>query len=103
MKQELIEQRKKLENDLLKLNARINLEILRDDVSAIDLITDQLNSLFQDKTIVKYGNSHRHDHIGTASDLIYEAMQIMDRASVELQGEIEEIESEMESDELIIK
>jgi hypothetical protein len=30
-------------------------------------------------------------------------MQIMDRASVELQGEIEEIESEIESDELIIK
>jgi 6-phosphogluconate dehydrogenase (decarboxylating) len=98
MKQELIEQRKKLENDLLKLNAKINLEILRDDVSAIDVITDQLNSLFQDNIVVKYGNSNRHDHIGTATDLIYEAMQIMDKASVELQIDIQEIESEMESE-----
>jgi hypothetical protein len=98
MKKELIEQKKELEKKLVSLNAKINLEILREDVSAIDVITDQLNSLFQDNIVVKYGNSHRHDHIGTATDLIYEAMQIMDRASVELQREIEEIESEMESE-----
>jgi hypothetical protein len=98
MKQELIEQRKKLENDLLKLNARINLEILRDDVSAIDLITDQLNSLFQNKIVEKYGDNYWRGSSDNASNLLYDAMQILDKSSVQLEEEISDIEKELETE-----
>jgi hypothetical protein len=96
MKKDLIEQKKELEKQLVDLNAKINLEILREDVSALEVITDTLNGLFQDKIVEKYGGC-TFSNYESASTLIYEAMQILDKACVSLADDIESIESELEN------
>lgn len=94
MKKDLIEKKKELENQLIKINEKINLEILREDLEELQQITDLLNSLFQNKRVEKYGDEFfPNNH--NASDLIYQAMQILDKASVQLESEIEELQTEL--------
>lgn len=95
MKKELIEKKQNLENELLKINSQINLEILREDVEELQQITDYLNSLFQNKIVEKYGDNHWRDSSENASNLLYDAMQILDKASITLEEEISEIEKEL--------
>jgi hypothetical protein len=97
MKKELIEQKKELEQKLVNLNAKINIEILREDVSALEIITDTLNALFQDKIVEKYGSTSSFGSCESASNLLYEAMQILDKACVSLIDEVESLESELEN------
>jgi len=99
MKKQLIEKKQNLENELLKINSQINLEILREDVEELQQITDQLNTLFQNKIVEKYGDSFFRDSHDNASNLIYDAMQILDKASVQLEDEISEIEKELDTEE----
>jgi hypothetical protein len=99
MKKELIEKKKELENQLIKINTEINLEILREDVEELQQITDYLNSLFQNKIVEKYGDNYWRDSSENASNLLYDAMQILDKASVNLEEEISEIEKELNKGE----
>lgn len=98
MKKQLIEKKQNLENELLKINSQINLEILREDLEELQQITDQLNSLFQNKIVEKYGDNYWRDSSENSSNLIYDAMQILDKASVQLEDEISEIEKELETE-----
>jgi hypothetical protein len=95
MKKELIEKKQNLENELLKINSQINLEILREDLEELQNITDKLNSLFQNRIVEKYGDNNWRDSPENAPNLLYDAMQILDRASVNLEEEISEIEKEL--------
>lgn len=100
MKKELIAKKQNLENELLKINSQINLEILREDIEELQQITDYLNSLFQNKIVEKYGDNYWRDSSENASNLLYDAMQILDKASVNLEEEISQIEKELEVDSL---
>ena len=97
MKKELIEKKQNLENELLKINSQINLEILREDLEELQNITDKLNSLFQNRRVEKYGDNFYRDSHANASNSIYNAMQILDKASVQLEEEISEIDNELNS------
>lgn len=99
MKKELIEKKKELENQLIKINEEINLEILREDLEQLQQITDELNGLFQSKIVEKYGDNYWKDSSDNASNLLYDAMQILDKASVQLANEIEDLEIELNKDE----
>jgi hypothetical protein len=96
MKKELITKKQNLENELLKINSQINLEVLREDLEELQNITDKLNSLFQNKIVEKYGDNYRRDYDIKAPNLLYDAMQILDIASVNLEEEISQIEMELE-------
>jgi hypothetical protein len=98
MQKELIEKKQNLENELLKVNSQINLEILREDLEELQNITDKLNSLFQNRIVEKYGDNFWRDLNDNASNLIYNAMQILDKSSVQLEEEISEIEKELNSE-----
>ena len=95
MKKELIEKKQNLENELLKINSQINLEILREDLEELIQITDQLNTLFQNRIVEKYGDCYWRDINANASDSIYNAMQILDKASINLQEEVSHIDLEI--------
>jgi hypothetical protein len=98
MKKDLIEKKKQLENQLIKINEEINLEILREDFEELCSVTDQLNSLFQNKIVEKYGDDFFRNSTN-ASNLLYDAMQILDKASVQLESEINDLEIELNKDE----
>lgn len=100
MKNELLEKKKELEmkiietqNELSLITDKLNKEILKEEVEELNNITEQLNILFQHPLVEKYGEGSVVD----ASKIIYDAMIILDRASTELQEEIEAIEKEYES------
>jgi hypothetical protein len=97
MKTELIEKKQNLENELLKVNSQINLEIIREDLEELQKITDQLNSLFHNKIVKKYGDGYLPNN-KNASDLINHALGILDEASVQLEEEISEIVNELNSE-----
>ena len=98
MKKELITKKQNLEKELLQINSQINLEILREDLEELQQITDQLNSLFQNKIVEKYGDNFYRDSSENASNLLYDAMQILDKASVQLEEEISDIDLELNSE-----
>ena len=97
MKKELITKKQNLEKELLQINSQINLEILREDLEELQQITDQLNSLFQNKIVEKYGDNYWRSS-ENASNLLYDAMQILDKASVQLEEEISDIDLELNSE-----
>ena len=97
MKKELIAKKQNLENELLKINSQINLEILREDLEELQQITDQLNSLFKNKIVEKYGDGYLHKN-ENALDSINRALGILDEVSVQLEEEISEIEKELNSE-----
>jgi hypothetical protein len=45
--------------------------------------------------VEKYGDNHWRDSSENASNLLYDAMQILDKASITLEEEISEIEKEL--------
>ena len=96
MKNQLIEQKQNLEKELLKINSRINIELLREELEELQQITDQLNSLFQNKIVEKYGGDSIWGSSENAYNLMYDAMQILDKSSVQLEIEISEIEKELD-------
>jgi hypothetical protein len=93
MKKELIEKKKELEKKLIEINEEINLEILRDDLKELQIITDQLNTLFQSKIVGKYGYSIWSSE--KAPVFIFNAMQILYNSHAQLGQEIEGIEVEL--------
>jgi hypothetical protein len=95
MKKELIEKKKELENQLIKINEEINLELLRDDLEELQIITDQLNTLFQSKIVAKYGDNFWCDCNKKASNSINNAMVILFNSQSQLEFEIYEIETEL--------
>ena len=97
MKKELIAKKQNLENELLKIHSQINLEILREDLEELQQITDQLNSLFHNKIVEKYGDGYLHKN-DNALDSINRALGILDEVSVQLEEEISEIEKELNSE-----
>jgi len=90
MKKELIEKKKELEKKLIEINEEINLEILRDDLKELQIITDQLNTLFQSKIVEKYGGDFWSSE--KAPVFIFNAMQILYNSHAQLGQEIEGIE-----------
>lgn len=98
MKKQLIEKKQNLEKELLQINSQINLEILREDLEELQQITDQLNSLFQNKIVEKYGDNYWRGSSENASNLLYDAMQILDKSSVQLEQEISDIDLELNSE-----
>jgi ABC-type uncharacterized transport system auxiliary subunit len=97
MKKELLEKKKELEmkiletqNELSLITERLNVEILKEESERLGDITDQLNTLFQHPIVEKYGNI-RYD---SASDLICNAMNILDKAHTELLEEINSIDEQ---------
>jgi hypothetical protein len=102
MKKELIEKKKELEKELILINEEINLEILRDDLATLNVVTDTLNSLSQSKIVKKYGNNgwdlHSKSSIN-APNLLYNSMEILVMASVQLANEIEDLVIELNKDE----
>lgn len=98
MKTELIEKKQNLEKELLKVNSQINLEILRDDLEKLKKITDQLNSLSQNKIVEKYGDDLWRNTDSNASDKIADALNILDKSLVQLEEEIFEIVKELNSE-----
>ena len=95
MKKELIEKKKELEKKLIEINEEINLEILRDDLKELQIITDQLNTLFQSKIVEKYGGDFWSSE--KAPVFIFNAMQILYNSHAQLGQEIEGIEVELNS------
>jgi hypothetical protein len=93
MKKELIEKKKELEKKLIEINEEINLEILRDDLKELQIITDQLNTLFQSKIVEKYGGDFWSSE--KAPVFIFNAMQILYNSHAQLGQEIEGIEVEL--------
>ena len=93
MKKELIEKKKELEKELIEINEEINLEILRDDLKELQIITDQLNTLFQSKIVEKYGGDFWSSE--KAPVFIFNAMQILYNSHAQLGQEIEGIEVEL--------
>jgi len=97
MKKELLSEKKRLEQELVKINSKLNVEILKEELEELQQITDQLNSLFQNRIVEKYGDDKSPFGSESCPTLIYSAMQILDKASVELEREIEDIEEELNS------
>lgn len=98
MKKELIEKKQNLENELLKINSQINLEILRKDLEELFRVADILSSLYTNKIIEKYADNYFRGSSQKASSLMYDAMKIIDKSGVELGNEIADIEAELESE-----
>ena len=85
--------KKELEKKLIEINEEINLEILRDDLKELQIITDQLNTLFQSKIVEKYGGDFWSSE--KAPVFIFNAMQILYNSHAQLGQEIEGIEVEL--------
>lgn len=102
MKKELIEKKKELEKELILINEEINIEILRQDLATLNVVTDTLNALSQSKIVKKYGNngwdSNSKSSIN-APNLLYNSMQILVMASVQLANEIGDLVIELNKDE----
>lgn len=102
MKKELIEKKKELEKELILINEEINIEILRDDLATLNVVTDTLNSLSQSKVVKKYGNNGwNYDSKSSinAPNLLHNSMEILVMASVQLANEIEDLVIELNKDE----
>jgi hypothetical protein len=95
MKKELIEKKKELDKKLILINEEINLEILRDDLGELQIITDQLNKLFNNKIVDKYG--YNVFSSAKAPVFIFNAMQILIDSYAQLVQEIEAIQIELNS------
>jgi hypothetical protein len=98
--QDLLQKKIELEKEIMrtqmelnKVVEKLNVHKLEDELEELHNITDQLNTLFQNSLVEKYGEPSTWSE-KNASDLIYEAMQILDKASTELEEEIKSIEIE---------
>ena len=86
MKKELLEKKKELQKEIELIDKSLNMESLREEIEKLSDFTDTLNTMFQDHTVESYSME--------ASNLLYEAMQKIDKIIVGLESDLEELESE---------
>ena len=91
MRKELLEKKKELLKEIQAIDQSLEIEEMKEDIENLNEYTDILNSMFQDKVVEKYSSE--------AADLLYQAMQILDKISVGLEDEVSgmEIEKEIEN------
>jgi len=95
MKKELIEKKKELENQLIKINEEINLELIREDLKELQDINYQLDILFKNKIVDKYGYNTYSS--AKAPVFIFNAMQILIDSYAQLLQDVKDIEIELNS------
>ena len=86
----LLERKKKLLEEIDAIDKRIEIQRMSGHLEKLQEFTDTLNTMFQDP-VVEF-------HSQEASNLLYDAMQILDKISVQLEGDIEDAEIEIEED-----
>jgi DNA transposition AAA+ family ATPase len=91
MEDSLLERKKKLLEELDAIEKAIDVQDRMEDqikmmkhLDKLQEFTDVLNSMFQDP-VVEY-------HSQEASNLLYDAMQLLDRVAVNLEKDIEDME-----------
>jgi len=84
MENSLLERKKKLLEEIDSIDKQLDTQRMRDHLGKLQEFTDVLNSMFQDP-VVEF-------HSQEASNLLYQAMQILDKISVNLEGDIEDME-----------
>ena len=84
MENSLLERKKKLLEEIDSIDKKLETQRMRDHLDKLQEFTDTLNSMFQDP-VVEF-------HSQEASNLLYEAMQILDKIAVNLEGDIEDFE-----------
>ena len=89
MRKELLEKKKELLKEIQAIDQSLEIEEMKEDIENLNEYTDILNSMFQDKVVEKYSSE--------AADLLYQAMQILDRVSVDLQNDVTDMEIEKEN------
>ena len=91
MRKELLEKKKELLKEIQAIDQSLEIEEMKEDIENLNEFTDILNSMFQDAVVEKYSSE--------AADLLYQAMQILDKISVGLEDEVSgmEIEKEIEN------
>lgn len=93
--QEYLNKKKELENNLIVINEHINLLSLYYDLEELGKLIEQLNLLYQNHLVIKYSHN---SHINNPSNLIYDAMKMLDKSYLQLKEEIEAIEDELNID-----
>ena len=89
MKKELLEKKAELLKEIQVIDQSLEVEGMKEDIENLNEFTDVLNSMFQDKVVEKYSSE--------AAELLYKAMQILDRVSVDLQNDVTDMEIEKEN------
>jgi hypothetical protein len=84
MENSLLERKKKLLEELDSIDKRLEIQRMRDHIDKLQESTDTLNSMFQDPVI--------EFHSQEASNLLYQAMQMLDKITVQLEADIEDME-----------
>jgi hypothetical protein len=90
MKKELLEKKAELLKEIQVIDQSLEIEGMKEDIENLNEFTDVLNSMFQDKVVEKYSSE--------AAELLYKAMQILDRVSVDLQNDVTDMEIEKEKE-----
>ena len=89
MKKELLEKKAGLLKEIQSIDQSLKIEGMKEDIENLNDFTDVLNSMFQDPVVEKYSSE--------AAELLYKAMQILDRISVDMENEITDMEIEKEN------
>jgi DNA transposition AAA+ family ATPase len=97
MENSLLERKKKLLEEIDSIDKQIDSQErikgqikMMKDLDKLQEFTDILNSMFQDSTVEFYSQE--------ASNLLYEAMQILDKIAAGLEGDIEDFEMDILED-----
>ena len=89
MKKELLEKKAGLLKEIQSIDQSLKIEGMKEDIENLNDFTDVLNSMFQDPVVEKYSSE--------AADLLYQAMQILDKISVNLENDVTDMEIEKEN------
>lgn len=89
MKKELLEKKKELLKEIKAIDQSLEIEEMKEDIENLNEFTDVLNSMFQNEVVEKYSSE--------AAELLYQAMQILDRISVDLENDVTDMEIEKEN------
>lgn len=81
-KSELLQKREELKAQLQEIDQELDKENLRDEIETLDGITDDLNTMFQNPILEK--------HCQDEANVLYEAMQEIDKKVRELRRELGE-------------
>jgi hypothetical protein len=84
MENSLSERKKKLLEEIDSIDKQLETQRMRDHLDKLLEFTDTLNSMFQDP-VVEF-------HSQEASNLLYQAMEMLDKITVQLEGDIEDME-----------
>jgi len=83
MENSLSERKKKLLEEIDSIDKQLETQRMRDHLDKLLEFTDTLNSMFQDP-VVEF-------HSQEASNLLYQAMEMLDKITVQLEGDIEDM------------